>query len=212
MVCVLRFIFTLMGVLVMFTGCSSDSKKLNVPKGHTLQADGRYGSSYQAFLKRPDYLETRDVWYHDGRIARAHARNSKIMVHLGIQRGVLWVEDKVAMDFPVCTGRSSHETPRGKYSIIQKEEEYRSHTYGCVLDADGRCVNADATSAAPVPPGGKFEGAKMPMWMRIYKGYGLHVGRVYRDADSHGCVRVPKEPCRILFDRCGLGTPVIIGD
>ncbi len=31
MVCVLRFIFTLMGVLVMFTGCSSDSKKLNVP-------------------------------------------------------------------------------------------------------------------------------------------------------------------------------------
>lgn len=61
-----------------------------------------------------------------------------------------------------------------------------------------------------VPPGGKFIGAKMPLWMRIHGGIGLHVGTVYRDANSHGCIRVPVEACRILFDKCGLGTAVIV--
>ncbi len=197
---------------VMFSGCSSTDEKVKVPKGHSLLADGRYGSSYQAFVNKPDYRDTRDVWYHDARIAAAHAANSKIVVHLGIQRGILWVNDKVAMDFPVCTGSADNKTPKGRFTIIQKAEEYQSHTYGRILDADGRCVERNATSAMPVPEGGEFVGADMPLWMRIHGGYGLHVGAVYRDADSHGCVRVPKEPCRKLFDRCGLGTTVIIQD
>ena len=61
-----------------------------------------------------------------------------------------------------------------------------------------------------VPRGGKFIGAKMPLWMRIHGGIGLHVGTVYRDANSHGCIRVPVEACRILFDKCGLGTAVVV--
>ncbi|WP_081863577.1 L,D-transpeptidase family protein [Akkermansia muciniphila] len=46
--------------------------------------------------------------------------------------------------------------------------------------------------------------------MRIHGGIGLHVGTVFRDANSHGCIRVPVEACRILFDKCGLGTTVIV--
>ena len=153
---------------------------------------------------------TRDVWYHDARISQAGTKNSKIVIHLKNQRGVLWVDDQVAMDFPVCTGRSTHETPRGRFTIIQKDEDYRSRSYGSVFDVSGKCVNSDATSSSPVPRGGKFIGAKMPLWMRIHGGIGLHVGTVYRDANSHGCIRVPVEACRILFDKCGLGTAVVV--
>lgn len=201
LICFLSFCVSL-----LLSGCSSNV----TPNGKPLLKDGRYASSYEAFVADPQYRDTRDVWYQDARINQATPRNSKIVVHLKDQRGVLWVDGHVAMDFPVCTGKSTHETPRGKFSIIQKVEDYRSRSYGSVFDASGTCVNSDATASSPVPKGGKFIGAKMPLWMRIHGGVGLHVGRVYRDADSHGCIRVPVESCRILFDKCGTGTPVII--
>lgn len=174
--------------------------------------DGRIGASYQDFLNRSDYRDTRDVWYHDERIGKANTENSKIIIRLGVQRGTLLVDDQIAMDFPVCTGRSSFETPRGSFRIIEKVEDYRSRSYGSVYDASGERVNSDATPSSPVPAGGKFVGAAMPLWMRIKDGYGLHVGRVLRDADSHGCVRIPQEACSYLFEKCGEGTRVIIKD
>ena len=76
--------------------------------------DGRYASSYEAFVADPQYRFTRDIWYHDERIQQARTRNSRIVIHLNDQRGVLWVDGKPAMNFPVCTGKSAHETPRGK--------------------------------------------------------------------------------------------------
>ena len=85
-------------------------------------------------------------------------RRQVCVIHLKDQRGVLWVDGKPAMDFPVCTGKSAHETPRGKFSIIQKDADYRSRSYGSVFDASGLCVNSDATSSSRVPSGGKFIG------------------------------------------------------
>ena len=65
---------------------------------------------------------------------------AECVIHLNDQRGVLWVDGKPAMNFPVCTGKSAHETPRGKFSIIQKDADYRSRSYGSVFDASGLCV------------------------------------------------------------------------
>lgn len=135
-------------VSVLLAGCSSFTK---APNGRPLMKDGRYASSYNAFVADPNYRHTRDVWYHDARISQAGTKNSKIVIHLKNQRGVLWVDDQVAMDFPVCTGRSTHETPRGRFTIIQKDEDYRSRSYGSVFDVSGKCVNSDATSSSPVP-------------------------------------------------------------
>lgn len=194
-------------VSLVLAACSSTPK---TPHGKPLMKDGRYASSYDAFVVDPQYRFTRDIWYHDGRIRQAQTKNSKIVVRLKDQRGVLWVNGEPAMDFPVCTGKSTHETPRGRFTIIQKDADYRSRSYGSVFDASGVCVNSDATSSSRVPSGGKFIGAKMPLWMRIHGGIGLHVGTVYRDANSHGCIRVPVEACRILFDKCGMGTTVIV--
>lgn len=133
------------------------------------------------------------------------------MIHLKDQRGVLWVNGQPAMNFPVCTGRSTHETPRGKFSIIQKDADYRSRSYGSVFDASGLCVNSDATSSSRVPSGGKFIGAKMPLWMRIHGGIGLHGGH---GVPGRQFPRVHPGACgghgRILFDKCGMGTTVVV--
>lgn len=170
--------------------------------------DGRVVYTYEDFVERPDYRETRDIWYGDARIAQATTGNSKIVIHLGPQRGKLYVNNEIAMDFPVCTGKNRYETPRGTFKIIEKKERYRSRSYGSVYNSSGNVVVADATPSTRVPAGGKYVGASMPLWMRIHGGVGLHVGRVYRDADSHGCIRVPPEACSILFDKCGTGTVV----
>lgn len=142
-------------VSLLLAACSSTPK---TPHGKPLMKDGRYSSSYDAFVADPQYRFTRDIWYHDERIRQAQTRNSKIVIHLKDQRGVLWVNGQPAMNFPVCTGRSTHETPRGKFSIIQKDADYRSRSYGSVFDASGLCVNSDATSSSRVPSGGKFIG------------------------------------------------------
>lgn len=142
-------------VSLFLSACSSTPR---TPHGKPLMKDGRYASSYEAFVADPQYRFTRDIWYHDERIQQARTRNSRIVIHLNDQRGVLWVDGKPAMNFPVCTGKSAHETPRGKFSIIQKDADYRSRSYGSVFDASGLCVNSDATSSSRVPPGGKFIG------------------------------------------------------
>ncbi|WP_031930309.1 L,D-transpeptidase [Akkermansia muciniphila] len=142
-------------VSLLLAACSSTPR---TPHGKPLMKDGRYASSYEAFVADPQYRFTRDIWYHDERIRQAGTRNSKIVIHLKDQRGVLLVDGKPAMNFPVCTGKSAHETPRGKFSIIQKDADYRSRSYGSVFDASGLCVNSDATSSSRVPPGGKFIG------------------------------------------------------
>lgn len=178
------------------------------PSGPPRLPDGRLVSTYDDFLKRPDYRDTRDVWYNDALIDQANTKSSRIEILLDSQRGRLYVHDELAMDFPVCTGKNRYETPRGTFKIIEKKEHYRSHSYGSVYDSSGDMVVADATPGTRVPSGGKYLGSEMPLWMRIHGGVGLHVGRVYRDADSHGCIRVPPEACTILFDKCGVGTVV----
>lgn len=49
--------------------------------------DGRYASSYEAFVADPQYRFTRDIWYHDERIQQARTRNSRIVIHLNDRAG-----------------------------------------------------------------------------------------------------------------------------
>lgn len=196
--------------LIIVTLAVSCSQTTSIKTGKKLLADGRYLSSHEGFVNSPDYLRTGDVWYHDSRIHSATVDNSQIEISLSKQRGLLKVNNKVAMDFPVCTGKHTYETPRGSFKITQKVEEYQSHTYGRLFDKNGVCINGDAKCTDSRPAGGKFVGAVLPLWMRIHGGVGFHVGEVYREARSHGCIRVPIEPCSLLFKHCDVGTKVVI--
>lgn len=82
------------------------------------------------------------------------------------------------------TGRPGHATPTGVFTILQKDADHRSSTYG---------------------------GAPMPNMNRLtWDGIALHAGNLPGYPASHGCVRLPLEFSRLLFTVTHIGTPVIL--
>jgi lipoprotein-anchoring transpeptidase ErfK/SrfK len=97
---------------------------------------------------------------------------------------------------------------------MEKVAGKRSNLYGRIYDANGNVVNSDAdTRRHSVPRGGKFVGASMPYWMRLTSyGVGMHVGPIPNPGSpaSHGCIRMPREMARVLFQNTPTGTRVTI--
>ncbi|MGG7644787.1 L,D-transpeptidase [Rhodovulum sp. YNF3179] len=82
------------------------------------------------------------------------------------------------------TGKPGHETPTGVFTVLQKDADHRSSTYG---------------------------GAPMPNMNRLtWDGIALHAGNLPGYPASHGCVRLPLEFSRRLFTVTHVGTPVIL--
>lgn len=171
----------------------------------------RMAYTFEDFIANPEYRYTRDMW-RGGALEGYNPANSHVEVLLEEQRGRLYINGTIAMDFPVCSGRvGGTETPKGTFRITQKVKEYRSNRYGSFMSRDGEQVVARNVSASDVPPeGAVFEGADMPYWMRFNGAIGMHVGDVHRESRSHGCVRVPEEACRILFEKLAVGSKVIV--
>lgn len=155
----------------------------------------------------------RDKTYrNEALIALATDSNSAVEIALSEQRGLLLVDELIAMDFPVATGKRSHPTPAGSYKILGKVKDYKSNLYGKIVDAAGTVVVADADSRTDaIPEGGSFQGARMPYWMRLTNdGVGMHVGYVPGRPASHGCIRLRKQTAGTLFGIIKTGTPVVI--
>lgn len=145
-------------------------------------------------------------------LEKATPENVAIEISIKEQRGYLLVRGALAMDFPVATGKKSHPTPTGSYSVRAKEKDYHSNLYGKIFDATGLVLVEDADSRVDkVPEGASFVGASMPYWMRLTDtGVGLHVGYVPGHAASHGCVRLKDDTAKQLFELVKIGTPVTI--
>jgi len=170
----------------------------------------RVSRTFEAFIASPGYRTSRDIWR--GRaIEQYNPSGSYVEILLKEQRGRLYINGDIAMDFPICSGRfGGHETPRGSFRITQKAKDYRSNLYGSFVNAQGDAVKYGVTSSQKAPAGTRFQGASMPYWMRFNGAIGLHVGNVYREGESHGCVRVPEEACSILFGKLSVGSRVIV--
>lgn len=140
--------------------------------------------------------------------------NSRMIVSLADQRALLLQGDRVAIDFHIASGKRSHPTPTGSYTILQKSEKYQSNLYGKIVDEEGEVVVSDAdTRVHEVPEGGVFRGSPMPYWLRLTNsGVGLHVGHLPGRPASHGCVRMPRAVAPQVFRLVKLGTPVDIVD
>ena len=166
--------------------------------------------TYEAFVSSPSYRSSRDIW-RGVAIEQYAPQNSRVEILLKQQRGRLYINGQIAMDFPVCSGRfGGHETPRGTFHISQKVKEYRSNRYGFYVDEHDNFVKGGAEAGKPGPAGTCFKGASLPYWMRFNGAIGLHVGEVHREGESHGCVRVPEEACSILFDKLAIGSTVVV--
>lgn len=136
---------------------------------------------HEDFRRSGDYRLTFRTWKNDALLrGPGHKR---VVIELTNQRGLCYVDEQIAMDFPVCTGVPSHITPTGIFHISEKDINHRSNLYNC----------------------------PMPYFMRLTNGgIGLHVGDVYRAPASHGCIRTTRDACIALFNTLPYGTEVII--
>jgi L,D-transpeptidase catalytic domain len=86
----------------------------------------------------------------------------------------------------VSTGRPGHVTPTGVFTVLQKQKEHRSTIY---------------------------DGAPMPYMQRLtWGGVALHAGGLPGYPESHGCVHLPSEFAKELFDISPPGMTVVIAD
>lgn len=164
--------------------------------------------AYEIFVKEhPKYPKTMSI-YRNNELMKQATPSCPIYICLSQQRGRLYVNGKVAADWPVSTGVNDHPTPTGSFRVIEKKREYSSRTWGRIVDADGKCVVRDANSTIDtVPKGGKFIGSPMPNWQRLTSsGIGMHTGKVRAGRVlSHGCIRTPGRMARELFDITATG-------
>ncbi len=136
-----------------------------------------------------------------------------ITINLSEQKAYFYKGDQIIGVALVATGKEGYDTPPGKFRIIEKVQDKHSDTYGYMYDAEGNVVNYDADIRVdPVPPGGRFEGAPMPYWMRITGAIGMHQGPIPVPGSpaSHGCIRTSKAVIAQFFENARVGMPVRI--
>ena len=114
----------------------------------------------------------------------------------------------------VATGITSFPTPTGDFKVLEKISDKVSNLYGKGYDANGKLVNSDFKQGRDLlPPGGRFEAAKMTYFMRLTgDGVGMHIGPIPRPGKraSHGCIRLPSKFAGTMFKHTAIGTPVKI--
>ena len=204
--------FRKLAVLLLAVLCASCATKKPLPSA---TADGQFvnpypAGTYEHFTAERTYPKTYSIWKNQEVLSRTNPGNSHVRIDLAKQRGFLMNGDCVAMDYPICSGRTGHETPAGNYTILEMVVEKKSNVYGRIYDAEDTCVNRDADiTKDAVPEGGRFEGASMRYWMRLTNdGVGHHIAPVRRYPASHACIRGPSGAIPIVYSKVKLGTKV----
>ncbi|MES2596487.1 MAG: L,D-transpeptidase family protein [Verrucomicrobiota bacterium] len=149
----------------------------------------------------------------DGSFWKGDDVEGKPRIHIKIeeQMALYYKGDKLVGASPVCTGSDEFPTPRGNFSVIQKDEDHVSSIYGNYVDADMAIMKSNIDNRKDArPPGTKFDAAKMHYFMRVTGAVGMHEGYLPGYADSHGCIRLPTHMAKIFFENTPGGTPVKI--
>src|SRR4029453_3902008 len=99
---------------------------------------------------------------------RATPDNVHVRVSLPKQRAYLMVGEEIAADSPISSGRAGHGTPRGNFSVLEKNADHRSSLYGDFVDRSGRVVRAGISAKIDSAPSGThYVGAPMRWFMRL---------------------------------------------
>ena len=168
--------------------------------------------TYEHFVAQPDYPTTMADYCDEKLLGMLNANNSKIIICLSQQRARVYVNGKVAMDWPVSTGTDGHKTPTGTFRIIEKKEDHKSNRYGRFVSSAGKTTNSNADASKGVPEGTTFVASPMPFWHRLtLDGVGLHVGKVVPGKRlSHGCIRSPRKAIKKFYEYSVVGMPAYI--
>jgi hypothetical protein len=115
---------------------------------------------------------------------RASTGAVEIVVSIPLQRAFVYRGGTLIGVTTVSTGRPGHDTPTGRFPILEKHRQHFSNLYN---------------------------GAPMPFMQRLtMDGIALHAGEIPGRPSSHGCVRLPLAFARLLFAATAVGTTVHI--
>ncbi|MDF1824704.1 MAG: L,D-transpeptidase family protein [Verrucomicrobiales bacterium] len=109
-----------------------------------------------------------------------------VNVNLQNQTAAVYRDDVLIGSCLISSGRSGYETPTGVFHILEKDADHHSSTYN---------------------------NASMPYQERLtWGGVALHAGGVPGYPSSHGCIHLPYEFAKDLFEITEMGGTVIVSD
>jgi lipoprotein-anchoring transpeptidase ErfK/SrfK len=140
--------------------------------------------------------------------------NTHIVVSISKQRAYLMVGDDIMADGPISSGRRGHESPKGHFTVMEKDPNHHSSLYGDFVDGSGRVVRGGVSARSDSAPSGThFAGAPMKWFLRLTgEGVGMHVGILPGYPASHGCIRESADGAKLFYDKVKVGTPVVVAD
>lgn len=145
---------------------------------------------------------------------KATPDNTRITVSLSRQRACFLVDDEVAIDTPVSTGKRRGLTPAGDFSVTAKAVNLETSLHGDFIDRDGNVLRAGvSTRIDSAPSGSTFRKVPLKYVLQLGpEGLALHAGRLpgYPAADT--AVRLPADIAPLIYQRVRTGTPVKIED
>ena len=195
-----RFTAFLLLATFAFTGCTNHDPRF---RDGTKYLGGFNGREREAGRAPHD-----DVSYWDG---DGVSGPPSIRISLSDQRASFYKGGELVGESVISTGREGFNTPSGNFKIQQKDKDHTSSLYGDYVDGSGGIIKRDVdTSKDRRPPGAIFDGAKMPFFMRIHGGVGMHEGFLPGYPASHGCIRMPGFMAEKFFHNVSVGTPVTI--
>ncbi len=107
-----------------------------------------------------------------------------VIVHLPSQRAYVYRNGIRIGASTVSTGKAGHKTPTGVFTILQKNKDHKSNLYN---------------------------NAPMPYMQRLtWDGIALHAGNLPGYPASHGCIRLPLEFSKLLFEASSMGMTVVV--
>ena len=134
---------------------------------------------------------------------------SSIVLSLRQQKAYFYKGGRLVGVSQISSGDPDHSTPRGRFTIQQKDQWHQSSQYGDYVDSRGNPIEQNIDrNVDPMPRGGRFDGANMYYYMRFTRGIGMHAGYLPGYAASHGCVRMPQDMAQAFYRNVHVGTSV----
>lgn len=196
-----------LAAVATFAGCASDPR-LNTD---TIYLGGRRVSPQPAPNEpiTSRRMNFDNVSYWDGDTVSGPPR---IRISRPEQKAYFYKGDQLVGVSMISTGREGYDTPGGSYKILQLNRDHISSIYGDYVDkVTGEPIRKDIDRRTdPMPKGAKYDGAKMPYFMRFAGGVGMHEGFLPGYPASHGCIRMPGFMAAAFFRNVSIGTPVTV--
>lgn len=194
--------YLLLLVALLGAGCVSHDSRF---RDDTIYIGGTRKSTGGFQEKRANF-DNVSYWDGDG-----VPGSPSVRISLSEQRAYFYKGGQLVGVSIISTGREGFGTPTGSWGLQQKDIDHKSSLYGDYVDANGGIIKKDVdTSKDKRPPGAIFDGAKMPFFMRIHGGVGMHEGFLPGYPASHGCIRMPGFMAEKFFNNVSVGTPVSI--